>query len=66
MAPSPPPPPGYYVPAVLFFDQNEEFDIPAIRAHVLRLAQVSTSRRLSMSPAQLLVGRRYWDTSTRV
>ncbi|KAJ7104295.1 hypothetical protein B0H15DRAFT_1016665 [Mycena belliarum] len=34
-----PPPPGYYVPAVLFFNQNEEFDIPAIQSHVLRLAQ---------------------------
>ncbi|KAJ7637651.1 hypothetical protein DFH06DRAFT_1218793 [Mycena polygramma] len=34
-----PPPPGYYVPAVLFFDENEEFDIPAIQSHVLRLAQ---------------------------
>ncbi|KAJ7127150.1 hypothetical protein C8R44DRAFT_780556 [Mycena epipterygia] len=34
-----PPPPGYYVPAVLFFDQQEEFDIPAIQSHVLRLAQ---------------------------
>ncbi|KAJ7274487.1 hypothetical protein B0H12DRAFT_1088940 [Mycena haematopus] len=34
-----PPPPGYYVPAVLFFDANEEFDVPAIQSHVLRLAQ---------------------------
>ncbi|KAF7330487.1 hypothetical protein MVEN_02488100 [Mycena venus] len=34
-----PPPPGYYVPAVLFFDSNEEFDVPAIQSHVLRLAQ---------------------------
>ncbi|CAL1716581.1 unnamed protein product [Somion occarium] len=34
-----PPPQGVYVPAVLFFDQNEEFDIEAIKAHVLRLAQ---------------------------
>lgn len=33
------PSPGYYVPAVLFFDSNEDFDIPAIRSHVLRLAQ---------------------------
>ncbi|KAF9007643.1 hypothetical protein BDQ17DRAFT_1389080 [Cyathus striatus] len=33
-----PPPPGIYVPAVLFFDHNEEFDLPAIKAHVLRLA----------------------------
>ncbi|KAI0072947.1 aldolase [Panus rudis PR-1116 ss-1] len=34
-----PPPQGIYVPAVLFFDENEELDIPAIKAHVLRLAQ---------------------------
>lgn len=38
--PSVPPPSGVYVPAVLFFDQNEEFDEVAIVAHVLRLAQV--------------------------
>ncbi|OBZ72265.1 putative 4-hydroxy-2-oxoglutarate aldolase, mitochondrial [Grifola frondosa] len=36
---STPPPPGVYVPAVLFFDEHEELDIPAIKAHVLRLAQ---------------------------
>ncbi|KAF9466477.1 hypothetical protein BDZ94DRAFT_1251002 [Collybia nuda] len=36
---SSPPPPGYYVPAVLFFKENEDLDIPAIQAHVLRLAQ---------------------------
>ncbi|KAG9315064.1 hypothetical protein JVU11DRAFT_4176 [Chiua virens] len=34
-----PPPTGIYVPAVLFFNENEEFDIPAIKAHVLRLAK---------------------------
>ncbi|OCH93049.1 dihydrodipicolinate synthetase [Obba rivulosa] len=34
-----PPPPGIYVPSVLFFDENENFDIPSIKAHVLRLAQ---------------------------
>jgi 4-hydroxy-2-oxoglutarate aldolase len=34
------PPPGIYVPAVLFFTADEELDEPAIRAHVLRLAQV--------------------------
>ncbi|KAG6900575.1 hypothetical protein C0993_008292 [Termitomyces sp. T159_Od127] len=33
------PPPGIYVPAVLFFTEDEEFDIPAIKSHVLRLAQ---------------------------
>jgi len=37
---SKPPPPGFYVPAVLFMQENEEFDIPAIKAHILRLAQV--------------------------
>src|SRR4051812_15604480 len=34
-----PPPPGYYVPAVLFFDANEDLDVPATQAHVLRLAR---------------------------
>ncbi|GJF00055.1 dihydrodipicolinate synthetase [Phanerochaete sordida] len=39
-APPPPPPPhGVYVPAVVFLDEHEELDAPAIRAHVLRLAQ---------------------------
>jgi 4-hydroxy-2-oxoglutarate aldolase len=31
------PPPGVYVPAVLFF-KDDELDIPAIEAHILRLA----------------------------
>lgn len=39
MSPSLPPPPGIYVPAVLFFTEDEELDIPAIKGHVLRLAQ---------------------------
>ncbi|PPQ65288.1 hypothetical protein CVT26_000248 [Gymnopilus dilepis] len=39
MAKSVPPPSGYYVPAVLFFDENEEFDVPSIQAHILRLAK---------------------------
>ncbi|KAH7912347.1 hypothetical protein BJ138DRAFT_1004643 [Hygrophoropsis aurantiaca] len=34
-----PPPQGIYVPAVLFFDSNEDFDVPAIKSHILRLAQ---------------------------
>jgi hypothetical protein len=38
---STPPPPGVYVPAVLFLDENEDFDVPAIKAHVLRLAKVN-------------------------
>ncbi|KAG2157978.1 uncharacterized protein EDB93DRAFT_1199658 [Suillus bovinus] len=33
------PPSGIYVPAVLFFKENEDFDVPAIKSHVLRLAQ---------------------------
>lgn len=33
------PPSGIYVPAVLFFEENEDFDVPAIKSHVLRLAQ---------------------------
>lgn len=35
-----PPPPGIYVPAVVFFDENDELDIPSIQSHVLRLAKV--------------------------
>ena len=38
-AKSSPPPPGIYVPAVLFFDENEEFDVPSMKAHVIRLAK---------------------------
>ncbi|KIM84377.1 hypothetical protein PILCRDRAFT_6616 [Piloderma croceum F 1598] len=34
-----PPPPGIYVPAVLFFSENEDLDFPSIKSHVLRLAQ---------------------------
>jgi 4-hydroxy-2-oxoglutarate aldolase len=37
---SKPPPPGIYVPAVLFFKEDEELDEEAIKMHVLRLAQV--------------------------
>ena len=33
-------PPGVYVLAVLFFKESEDLDIPAIQAHVLRLANV--------------------------
>ncbi|KII84427.1 hypothetical protein PLICRDRAFT_168003 [Plicaturopsis crispa FD-325 SS-3] len=36
---SKPPPSGIYVPAVLFFKADEEFDLDAIKAHVLRLAK---------------------------
>ncbi|KAI0052278.1 aldolase [Auriscalpium vulgare] len=36
---SSPPPPGIYVPAVLFFTDDEELDDDAIKAHVLRLAR---------------------------
>jgi len=43
MSRSHPPPPGVYVPAVLFFDDNEEFDIPAIKAHILRLAKAGVT-----------------------
>ncbi|THH30982.1 hypothetical protein EUX98_g3227 [Antrodiella citrinella] len=39
MTVSSPPPHGVYVPAVLFMDENEDLDIPAIQSHVLRLAQ---------------------------
>ncbi|KAI0368029.1 dihydrodipicolinate synthetase [Pilatotrama ljubarskyi] len=36
---SAPPPPGIYVPAVVFYDENEEIDLEATKAHVLRLAK---------------------------
>ncbi|THH14116.1 hypothetical protein EW146_g6181 [Bondarzewia mesenterica] len=39
MARSLPPPPGIYVPAVIFFTDDEELDTAAIKSHVLRLAQ---------------------------
>lgn len=38
---SQPLPPGVYVPAVLFMDKNEDLDLPATRAHILRLAKVT-------------------------
>ena len=38
------PPMGVYVPAVVWFDANDELDETAIKAHVLRLAQVRHSR----------------------
>jgi hypothetical protein len=40
MSVSKPPPPGVYVPAVLFFNEDEELDEGAIKSHILRLAQV--------------------------
>ncbi|KAG5221400.1 aldolase [Salix suchowensis] len=30
---------GFYVPAVLFFDEAEDFDFASIKAHILRLAE---------------------------
>ncbi|TDL25570.1 dihydrodipicolinate synthetase [Rickenella mellea] len=33
------PPPGIYVPAVLFYDNDDELDLVAIKSHVLRLAK---------------------------
>ena len=42
MSESKPPPPGIYVPAVLFFKENEDIDEEATKMHVLRLAQVQT------------------------
>jgi len=43
MSKSKPPPPGIYVPAVLFFKENEDLDEDAIKSHVLRLAQGSVT-----------------------
>ena len=39
MSRSHPPPAGIYVPAILFFDEKEDFDVPATKAHILRLAK---------------------------
>ena len=36
------PPEGIYVPAVVFYNEKDELDIPSIQAHVLRLANVSS------------------------
>ncbi|KAH9995827.1 aldolase [Russula vinacea] len=43
MSESKPPPPGIYVPAVLFFKENEDIDEEATKMHVLRLAQGSVT-----------------------
>lgn len=40
------PPMGVYVPAVVWFNENDKFDEPAIKAHVLRLAQVCRLARV--------------------
>jgi hypothetical protein len=40
MPKSDPLPPGVYVAMVTFFDNNEELDLVAVKAHVLRLANV--------------------------
>lgn len=39
---SAPPPPGIYVPAVLFFHEDESLDFESIKLHVLRLASVQS------------------------
>lgn len=66
MAPSIPPPSGVYVPAVLFFDENEEFDVPAIKSHVLRLAKVSAKQRVVRSEYDVgTAGRCNWDPRSR-
>lgn len=48
------PPPGYYVAAVLFFDETEEFDEPAIQAHILRLAEVHIILHLPLNRSHKL------------
>lgn len=63
---STPPPPGFYVPAVLFFDKNEDLDIPSIQAHVLRLAQVSFTALSFFFPNLIMTGWCDWDSSSRI
>ena len=40
MSVSKPPPPGIYVPAILFFKENEDIDEEAQKLHIVKLAQV--------------------------
>ena len=63
---STPPPPGFYVPAVLFFDKNEDLDIPSIQAHVLRLAQVSVMALPFFSPNLIMIGWCDRNSSSRI
>ena len=48
---STPPPAGIYVPAVVFFNENDELDTSSIKAHVLRLAQVEFFLALTNLPS---------------
>lgn len=43
---SKPPPPGIYVPAIIFFNENDELDVESIKSHVLRLAKVRPNSEL--------------------
>ena len=68
---SKPPPPGIYVPAVLFFKEDEELDEEAIKTHVLRLAQVLTYvvQPTSVSNRHnfvVVVGICHWDPCSRI
>jgi len=52
---STPPPPGIYVPAVIFFDENDELDVESIKKHVLRLAEVQYDTPMAQLPYSLVV-----------
>jgi len=55
---SKPPPPGLYVPAVLFFDEEDYLDLKSIKAHVLRLAEVhSLYLSIDMPLQSMLIGK---------
>src|SRR6266404_1750655 len=61
-----PPPPGIYVPAVLFFKEDEEIDEDAIRTHVLRLAQVLKSDIRTRATNPIFVGIGHWHPCPRI
>jgi hypothetical protein len=65
---SKPPPPGIYVPAVLFFKEDEELDEEAIIKHVTRLAQVLTFEIYTRATDIRVIssGTCHWDPCSRI
>lgn len=52
-----PPSPGIYVPAVLFFRENEDIDEDAIKSHIVHLAQARTLDFLLHTPSLIAIYR---------